>query len=102
MNNEINQALMEVFRYLAPELVLGAAACILFLGATFRADRHLWAAFSLIALIGSGVALVYSPHPDQTVGTVYAATSSCSTAASILRATPDSLIARGGTPRPFA
>jgi NADH-quinone oxidoreductase subunit N len=72
VNNEINEALIDVFRYLAPELILETAACILFLGATFRADRHLWAAFSLITLIGSGVALAYSPHPDPTVGTVYA------------------------------
>ncbi|HEV3449461.1 MAG TPA: NADH-quinone oxidoreductase subunit N [Gemmataceae bacterium] len=72
MNNEINEALMGVFRYLVPELILGSAACILFVGATFRADRHLWAAFSLITLLGAGVAAWYSPHSELTAGTIYA------------------------------
>src|SRR5262249_11801495 len=51
-----------------PEIVLGAAACLLFLGGTFRATRHTWGAFSLVALIGAGLALFYHP----VAGSIYA------------------------------
>jgi NADH-quinone oxidoreductase subunit N len=69
---EINVALFDVFRLIVPELVLGVAACVLFLGATFRADRHLWALISLLALLGAGVALWYSPRDPLTEGEIYA------------------------------
>jgi len=72
VNSEINVALVDVFRYLVPEMVLGIAACLLFLGATFRADRHLWAALSLLALGGACVALAYSPRTLPNAGAVYA------------------------------
>jgi NADH-quinone oxidoreductase subunit N len=53
----ISQALTGFFIHLVPEAVLGLAACVLFLGATFRASRHVWAAAALLALAGAGVAL---------------------------------------------
>src|SRR5205807_5609163 len=53
-------------------MILGIAVCVLFLGATFHAERRLWAAVSLIALAGAAVALWYTPHPRLNVGTVYA------------------------------
>jgi NADH-quinone oxidoreductase subunit N len=50
-----------VFRLIFPELILGAAACVLFLGATFRSDRDLWAGFSLVSILVAALALVYGP-----------------------------------------
>jgi NADH-quinone oxidoreductase subunit N len=50
-------ALLDSFRVALPEIVLGAAACVLFVGGLFRADRQLWAAVSLLALVGAGFAL---------------------------------------------
>jgi NADH-quinone oxidoreductase subunit N len=51
----------DVFLLIIPELILGLAACVLFVGAAFRADRDLWATVALLALIGAGVALFFSP-----------------------------------------
>ncbi len=62
MNDQIIRALVGVFPLVVPEAVLVAAACVLFLGATFRANRHLWAAGALLALAGAGVALWFAPH----------------------------------------
>ncbi len=59
---EINTAaLINVFSLVIPEAILGLAACILFLGATFRADRHLWAAVAFLAIVVAGLALYYGP-----------------------------------------
>jgi NADH-quinone oxidoreductase subunit N len=57
VNNAITAGLLGSFRLIVPEIVLGVAACVLFLGGLFRADRRLWAALSLAALVGAGVAL---------------------------------------------
>jgi NADH-quinone oxidoreductase subunit N len=50
-------ALTDYFPCLLPEMVLGVVACVLFLGGTWRADRHLWGAVALVglALAGLGV-----------------------------------------------
>jgi NADH-quinone oxidoreductase subunit N len=50
-------ALTDYFPSLLPEMVLGVIACVLFLGGTWRADRHLWGAVALVglALAGLGV-----------------------------------------------
>jgi NADH-quinone oxidoreductase subunit N len=56
-------ALTKYFPWIIPECVLAAAACVLFLGATFRRDRNLWGAFSLLALSAAGVALWLTPLP---------------------------------------
>jgi NADH-quinone oxidoreductase subunit N len=64
----IDQALSGVFGLMLPELVLGTATCVLFIGATFRSTRHTWAAISLAALVGAAFALFY--HPVQ--GSPYA------------------------------
>jgi NADH-quinone oxidoreductase subunit N len=45
------------------ELVLLVAACVLFLGSTFRANRHLWAAVALLGLAGAALALWLAPVP---------------------------------------
>jgi NADH-quinone oxidoreductase subunit N len=42
-----------------PEAILGVAACVLFLGGTFKKNRHLWAGVAVAALTAAGVALYY-------------------------------------------
>jgi NADH-quinone oxidoreductase subunit N len=55
-----------VFRLMVPELILGFAACVLFLGATFRISRQVWASVALLSFIAAGVALVLGPTPGPT------------------------------------
>jgi NADH-quinone oxidoreductase subunit N len=50
----------DIFLLIIPELILGLAACVLFVGAAFRADRNLWATVALLALLVAGVALYFS------------------------------------------
>jgi NADH-quinone oxidoreductase subunit N len=47
-----------VFMLVLPETVLVLAACVVYLGGTFRANRHFWAAVSLAVLFGAGLLLV--------------------------------------------
>jgi NADH-quinone oxidoreductase subunit N len=56
------EVLVHVFNLVVPEMVLGVAACVLFLGSTFRPNRHLWGGVALIALAAAGVAL-YATQP---------------------------------------
>jgi NADH-quinone oxidoreductase subunit N len=72
VNPELPSPLLtDVFRLTIPELVLGLAACILFLGATFRASRNVWASIALIALAAAGTALFSSPTDVPTSGGDY-------------------------------
>jgi NADH-quinone oxidoreductase subunit N len=64
VNSEISPALLDVFQQIIPEGILGLAACVLFLGTTFRSDRHLWASVSLLALLAAAIASWLSvPEP---------------------------------------
>ena len=54
-NPAVNLALKGLFSHLVPEMVLAAAACVLFLGGTFKTDRRLWSGFALASL---GLALL--------------------------------------------
>jgi NADH-quinone oxidoreductase subunit N len=54
VNDLISEALLGCFKWLLPEMALGVAACVLFLGATFRTNRHLWGGVALIGLIIAG------------------------------------------------
>lgn len=54
-----SQALFENFRHLLPEMVLCLAACVLFLGGTFRANRHIWGWFALASFGLAIAALAY-------------------------------------------
>src|SRR5262249_788082 len=57
-----------VYLVALPEAVLVLSACIVFVGGTFRSNRHLWAALSLVVLGGAGaiVALTGLPQtPDM-------------------------------------
>jgi NADH-quinone oxidoreductase subunit N len=69
---EIVSALVNVFAQMIPEIILVAAACVLFLGATFRRDRNLWATVALIGLAAAGVALAFSPQQPATREALYA------------------------------
>jgi NADH-quinone oxidoreductase subunit N len=62
----VYNALVNVFPRIIPEIVLGVGACVLFLGGTWRANRHLWGVVALLALVGSGVALWLTPHGPET------------------------------------
>lgn len=57
--------LKQSFGLLLPEIMLIAAACIIFVGGTFRADRHLWAVGALAALGMAGVGLYLTVWPDM-------------------------------------
>jgi len=57
------QALLGILGYLIPEMILGGVACVAFLGATFRADRHLWGAVALAGFVAALAALQFGPGP---------------------------------------
>jgi NADH-quinone oxidoreductase subunit N len=69
---EIVSALLNAFALMIPEIILVGAACILFVGGTFRTGRHLWAAVALIALAGAAFALAESPQQTPTREALYA------------------------------
>ncbi len=56
--DEHSLSLAGVYQYLLPEMVLGATACLLFLGGTVKSCRHLWGSVAvgglLVALCLSG------------------------------------------------
>lgn len=63
-----SQALADTFRHLLPEVVLCIASCVVFLGGTFRANRHLWGWVTLLSF-GLGVAaLAYVSHFERPTG----------------------------------
>ncbi len=63
MNPNLVAALTGFVPYLAPELILGAVACVLFLGGTWRVNRHLWGGVALAALLVAGLVLILNPLP---------------------------------------
>jgi NADH-quinone oxidoreductase subunit N len=60
-------ALTDFFPHLLPEAVLGVAACVLFLGGTWRRNRHLWGMAALLAL--AVAALFLWQWPTRTFST---------------------------------
>lgn len=62
--NETNvAAVIASIRFLAPEAILGVAACLLFLGGTIVHDRRIWGSVALAALGLAGVAFVAAGAP---------------------------------------
>jgi NADH-quinone oxidoreductase subunit N len=59
-SSEVAQSLANVFSLIVPEAILLVAACVLFLGSTFRADRYLWGIGALGALAAAIIALYFS------------------------------------------
>jgi NADH-quinone oxidoreductase subunit N len=54
-------ALTDFFPFLGPEIVLIAAACVLFLGGTWRSGRNVWGGAALVSLAVAGVLLALTP-----------------------------------------
>jgi NADH-quinone oxidoreductase subunit N len=46
-------SLVQSYQLVLPEIVLVAGACVLFLGATFRASRNVWPLLALLSLAGA-------------------------------------------------
>jgi len=63
VNPTLITALTGFVPYLVPEMILGAAACVLFIGGTLRAHRHLWGGVALAALLAAGLVLLLNPLP---------------------------------------
>jgi NADH-quinone oxidoreductase subunit N len=57
VNAEIVAAIAHSFNLIWPEAILIFAACVLFLGGTFRANRNLWGTVALISLVVALIAL---------------------------------------------
>ena len=68
MVDAINTALAGVFQYVVAEIVLVAAACVIFLGGTVRASRNLWAGAALASLVAAGIALAVTATFDRPTG----------------------------------
>ncbi len=70
MNPYTLSALGGFVNQLVPEVILGLAACVLFLGGTWRVKRQVWGLVATAALIAAGIALVVSmqsvPRIEQT------------------------------------
>jgi NADH-quinone oxidoreductase subunit N len=74
VNPDIQHALLDVFPRIVPEVLLLVGACVLFLGATFRASRHVWGGVALATHFAAAVALPLSPRsPIEPAGTALAA-----------------------------
>ncbi len=70
MNGDINQALTGYVPLVLCEAVLGVAACVLFLGGTWRGGRNLWGGAALVSLALAAVALAYTTATCRTVEAV--------------------------------
>ena len=74
MNEAVQNALVNWVPLVLPEILLVAAACALFVGSTFRADRHLWGGVALASLAAASLAAWLGPGPtDPTAEQLYAA-----------------------------
>jgi NADH-quinone oxidoreductase subunit N len=73
LSQEVIAALMQAFPLIVPEIVLVLGACIVFLGGTFRADRHLWGVGALAILAIAGWALWRTPQSPNSAASLYAA-----------------------------
>jgi NADH-quinone oxidoreductase subunit N len=70
----VSDALTDWVPLVLPEIVLVAAACVLFLGGTFRRDRNLWGAVALFSLAVAALAAFLGPRPADPSSThLYAA-----------------------------
>ncbi len=64
MDPNLVNALRGYLTQTAPEMILGVMACVLFLGSTWRKDRHLWAVAAVASLVAAGIALYYTAAPQ--------------------------------------
>lgn len=56
-----------IFSLLVPEMLLGLAACVLFLGSTYFSGRNRWGVFALLALGAAGIALAVTVDQIPTI-----------------------------------
>jgi NADH-quinone oxidoreductase subunit N len=61
VKDSLVKALTDYVPYLGPEIVLITAACVLFLGGTWRRDRNLWGLAALVSLAVAGAFLALTP-----------------------------------------
>jgi NADH-quinone oxidoreductase subunit N len=61
VNDAIVNALADYFLYLGPEIVLGIAACVLFVGGTRWSSRNVWGTAALVGLALAGLLLWWAP-----------------------------------------
>jgi NADH-quinone oxidoreductase subunit N len=73
MSQEVVAALMQAFPLIVPEIILVLGACILFLGSTFRSDRHLWGIGAVAILAFAGLALLRNPQSPNYAASLYGA-----------------------------
>lgn len=66
MNEAIEKALTGFVPNVLPEAVLGLAACVLFVGATFKVGRHVWGWVALVSLVAAAVAVAWCPGRPPT------------------------------------
>ncbi len=55
MTDTVVPSLLRGFPLVLPEIVLAVASCVVFLGGTIRAGRHLWAGVTLLAIVLAGL-----------------------------------------------
>ena len=67
VNVAINNALTDYLPLILCEAVLGVAACVLFLGSTWRGGRNLWGGAALIALVLAAIGLAYTAFEYPTI-----------------------------------
>jgi NADH-quinone oxidoreductase subunit N len=72
VSEEIINALIRVFPLVVPEAMLVLAACVFFVGGTFRANRHLWGTGALVALGIAAITLVLTSVQKDTGPAIYA------------------------------
>jgi NADH-quinone oxidoreductase subunit N len=68
--NPLVEALTGYIPALAPEIVLGVAACVLFLGATWCGGRRLWGGAALASLAVAGAVLAFTAVNAPTVESI--------------------------------
>src|SRR5437899_6167631 len=64
---------MQAFPLIVPEIILVLGACIVFVGGTFRSNRHLWGVGALAILAIAAWVLWRSPPSPSSAASLYAA-----------------------------
>src|SRR5260221_12460438 len=61
MSDVIQVLTHDIFTWIIPEIVLVTAACLIFVGGTFRPGRDLWGWAALLSLAFASAALWFAP-----------------------------------------
>ena len=67
MENDVISTLNGVYTRVLPEIILVVTACIVFLGGTVRANRHIWAAVSFMGIVLAGAFIPVSLPDSESV-----------------------------------